>query len=128
MSFRRTSPLSATRSSSVTGARRWLNPRARTLIRTPMQPSFSQRSLPYARPFERPPGGHLLSGFQHVHPVLSLVSCGLALLVEGQDLELNGQIDLTHIHMLGHIEDHWSKVEDAGDAGRDEPVAHPLRG
>ena len=51
---------------------------------------------------------------------------GLAGLVEGQDLQLGGEVDLADVHVLGHRQHHRREVQDAGDPGRDEPVAHVL--
>src|SRR6185437_13782712 len=58
-------------------------------------------------------------GYAHVRPPLRM---------EGEDLQLDGQIDLTHVHARWHGEHDGREVEDAGDPGGDQTVTHSLRG
>src|SRR5207302_1457945 len=53
---------------------------------------------------------------------------GAALLVEGQDLELDRQVDLAERHSRRHRDDGGGEVEDRRDAGAHEAVGHVLRG
>src|SRR6201996_1536987 len=48
--------------------------------------------------------------------------------MERQDLQFYGQINLTHVNTLCHIENDRRKVEDAGHSRRYQPVADRLRG
>ena len=50
----------------------------------------------------------------------------LALLVVGEDLQLDGQVDLAHVDAVGHRQHGRREVQDAADAGRDQPVADVL--
>ena len=50
------------------------------------------------------------------------------LLVEAQDLELDGEVDLAQRHTLRDGEDGRREVEDRRDPCGDEPVGHVLRG
>src|SRR5829696_4416353 len=52
----------------------------------------------------------------------------LALLVERQDLQLDGEVDLPHVHPVRDREHRGREVEDAGDAAGDERVADVLGG
>src|SRR6266536_4449251 len=47
--------------------------------------------------------------------------------VEGKDLQLNRQVDLTHVYADWHGKYDRSEVEDARHPCRDKPVTHPLR-
>ena len=48
------------------------------------------------------------------------------LLVEGQDLQLDREVDLAQRHAVGHGHDRRREVEDRRDAGVDEAVGHLL--
>src|SRR5436190_12064005 len=48
------------------------------------------------------------------------------MLVERQDLQLDGEIDLAYVHPVGNYEYTRGEVQDAGDAGLDEPVGDAL--
>ena len=50
----------------------------------------------------------------------------LALLVEGEDLQLDGHVHLAHLDVVGHRQHAGREVEDAADPGRDQPVADLL--
>ena len=50
----------------------------------------------------------------------------LALLVEGEDLQLDRQVDLAHVDVVGHDEHDRREVQDAADPGADQPVADVL--
>ena len=52
----------------------------------------------------------------------------LALLVEGEDLQLDGEVDLADVDAVGDGQHARREVEDAADAGGDEPVADVLGG
>ena len=52
----------------------------------------------------------------------------LALLVVGEDLQLDREVDLAHVDLVGDGEHGRGEVEDAADAGGDHPVADVLRG
>src|SRR5690349_3996142 len=45
----------------------------------------------------------------------------LPLLVVGQDLQLDRQVDLAHVHALRDVQHHRSEVEDAADTGGHHP-------
>src|SRR5690606_28173737 len=60
------------------------------------------------------PGGGLLAG--------------LALLVEGEDLQLDGEIDLAHVDAVRDGQHGRREVEDGGDPGGHQPVADLLCG
>ena len=49
-------------------------------------------------------------------------------LVEGEDLQLDREVDLAHRHAVGHGEHRGREVEDRGDAGVDEAVGDLLGG
>src|SRR5439155_27222022 len=51
----------------------------------------------------------------------------LALLVVGQDLELDRQVDLADGHVVGNGDHRGGEVEDGGDAGGHHAVGHLLR-
>ena len=53
---------------------------------------------------------------------------GLALLVIGEDLQLDREVDLADVDAVGHGDDRRREVEDAGDAGGHERVGDVLRG
>src|SRR6266568_4687505 len=115
----RVSPLTAARSKAATGALLWLRPTTSTLTCSP--PSLwplvpgspevlnarrrSWRSRRGRGPGRRP-----------------------ALRMEGEDLQLDRQVDLPHVYPFRHAQHERSEVEDARDASRDEPVADGLRG
>ena len=66
---------------------------------------------------------------EDAHVVTTSASAGrgdLALLVEGQDLQLDGHVDLAHLDVVGHDEHGGREVQDAADAGGDQPVADLL--
>ena len=46
--------------------------------------------------------------------------------MEGENLQLDRQVDLPHVYSFRHAEHERSEVEDAGDARRDQPVADGL--
>src|SRR4051794_11736643 len=46
------------------------------------------------------------------------VGAGRLLLVEAEDLQLDGQVDLAQRYVGGHRDDRRREVEDGGDAGR----------
>src|SRR4051812_20562140 len=101
MSLATPSPSSATRSSSETGADLCEMPTTRTLIRGPRwivcwrsEPREARESL----------------GWSCRH------SLGLALLVVGKDLQLDGEVDLAHVDLVGDREHRRCEVQDAGDA------------
>ena len=48
--------------------------------------------------------------------------------VEREDLQLHGEVDLADLDAARHLQHDRREVEDAAHAGRDEPVAHRLRG
>ncbi len=50
------------------------------------------------------------------------------MLVEGKDLKFDREIDLPDIHPVGHRQHAGREVENAGHAGRHEPVRHRLCG
>ena len=50
----------------------------------------------------------------------------LALLVVGEDLQLDRQVDLAHVDALGHGDHGGGEVEDAGDTGSDQAVGDLL--
>ena len=52
----------------------------------------------------------------------------LAVLVEGEDLQLDGEVDLAHVDPVRHREHAGREVEDAGHAGGDQLVGDRLRG
>jgi hypothetical protein len=47
----------------------------------------------------------------------------LAVLVEGQDLQLVRQVDLADVDARRHLQQRGREVQDARDAGVDQPVA-----
>ena len=47
---------------------------------------------------------------------------GPTLVVEGQDLQLDGQVDLAHRDALGDVDDRRGEVHDRPDAGLDHAV------
>ena len=53
---------------------------------------------------------------------------GLALLVVRQDLQLDGQVDLAHVDLVGDVQDRRREVQDAGDPAGDHPVGDVLGG
>ena len=93
----------AARSSTGTGAVRWDRPTTSRLTAPP-------RPLDDARLTAPPPQRAVL-----------------AVLVEGQDLQLGGEVDLAHVDVRRHRQHDRREVQDAGDAGGDEPVADLLR-
>src|SRR5579859_2534832 len=48
--------------------------------------------------------------------------------VEGQNLQLDRQVDFTHIDAVRHVQHDGREVQDAGNPGRDQAVADSLRG
>ena len=99
-SLPRVSSLAAARSRVETGALLWLRPTTRTLTRVPA-----------------------------LAPLLGGASQSLGippLRVEGEDLQLDRQVDLTHVYAFGHVQHQGGEIEDAGHADRDKPVAHGL--
>ena len=106
----------ARRSSSSRGALRKFAPTTKT--GTPAQP----RAWPLAR---RGPGvGLPVPG----RDLADEVDGGPALLVEGEDLQLGGEVDLAERDPGRHLEVGRGEVQDRGDAGRDQPVADLLGG
>jgi hypothetical protein len=49
------------------------------------------------------------------------------LLVEGENLQLDREIDLAHLDFVGNGEDDRCKVKDAADTGGDQTIADILR-
>ncbi len=58
---------------------------------------------------------------RHTDPI------GLALLVKGQDLQLQRQVDLADVHVVRNGQQNRCEVEHAADSGGDQAVAHFLR-
>src|SRR5919106_98885 len=50
----------------------------------------------------------------------------LSLLIEGEDLQLGGEVDLTHVHVRRHVHDCRSEVQYRLHAGVDEAIGHFL--
>ena len=100
ISFWTPSSSSATRSSRATGAERWEMPTTRTL-------------MPHLRERRR-------------RDLVARVLVRLPLLVVGEDLQLDRQVDLADVDALGHRDHGRGEVEDAGDAGGDHPVGDVL--
>src|SRR5580700_1997839 len=95
------SPLTAACSRIATGALLWLRPTTSTLTSPP--PLGLRRELR---------AGQVSVGLIRVRPARRS-----ALRVEGQDLQLDGQVDLPHVHPVRDGEHHRREVQDAGHAG-----------
>src|SRR5262245_36362161 len=106
----------ATRSSSETGAELWETPTTRTLIR------FSRGPRGSARPRLAAPTPCSSVGWSRHDLRL------LALLVVGEDLQLDREVDLAHVDAVGHRDHGRREVEDAADSGLDHPVGDVLGG
>src|SRR5262249_45461788 len=115
-SLGRASASGATRSSSETGAELWDTPTTRTLIaflRGPRGSASRRRAAPTPSSFV---------GWSRNDLRL------LALLVVGEDLQLDREVDLAHVDAVGHRDHGRREVEDAADPGLDHPVGDVLGG
>src|SRR5215207_1219439 len=127
ISFWTPSSSSATRSSRATGAERWEIPTTRTLIfgvpdrlfaggqnlerRRIAQIAWGRRRIEW--------GDSCLTSEGGGRDLVPRVLVRLPLLVVGEDLQLDRQVDLAYVDALGHRDHDRSEVEDAGDARRD---------
>ena len=97
---------SATDSSTLMGADRWDSPRTTTLTGQPPAAPRPRRRGADAAP--------------------RALGEGLALFVEGEDLQLGGQVHLAHVDAVGDGQDARREVQHRADADRDEAVTHVL--
>src|SRR6478735_6167694 len=104
----------ATRSSSETGADLWEIPTTRTLIFWGPRGIVGWRSA----------AGEAQDSVGYS----SGCSLRLALLVVRQDLQLDGQVDLAYVDLVGDVQHRRCEVQDAGDTTGGHPVRDVLRG
>src|SRR5690606_35546233 len=130
-SLTRSSPLTAARSSTATGALRWLSPTTRMLIwplprlpDPPRSPVGLPRSCLYSLYVLARAGRPILRG----QGTETVGSPGLALLVEREDLEFDRQVDLAHVDALRDRQDDGREVQHARAARGHDAIAHPLGG
>src|SRR6185437_2523541 len=106
----------AARSSTSTGALRWESPTTNTVMTTPPPGGVRRRSRKYSV--------HRMS----VDGPVDVGGLGPARDVEGEDLQLHREVDLADLDLPRHLQHHRREVEDAAHPGRDQLVAHRLRG
>ena len=116
-SLTRASPVSTARSSVAIGALLWLSPTTRMLMcatawaSTPLLTAKSQRRARIRLAITLAPGPAFLP-----LPLLRHADYRATLRVEGEDLQLDRQVDLTHIDAGRHVQHDGREVEDAGHA------------